>query len=122
MLRMTTAAVLYVGIVASWVFAVCRAGACQGDFAVEGLKSKSYLAGGGGFLNNASLTMQHSSGYSLMNACNGDWNAKDFFELKLLGKTFEFTVDLSGVGCACNLAVYLISAPAVDQNGNPSRG
>ena len=92
----------------------CRAGACQGELAIDGIGAQTYLAGGGGYMSNSShsLTLHHNSGYSLMNACNGDWGFKDFYQLDLLGKTFEFTVDLSGVGCACNLAVYLISAPA----------
>lgn len=43
-------------------------------------------------------------------------------KFQLLDAWINYTVDLSKVGCGCNLAVYLISAPALDMEGNPSAG
>lgn len=69
------------------------------------------------------LTLQHSSGVSVMSTRDkGTWRPEDIMQFKLLGRTIRFTVDLSGVGCACNIALYLIASPAKDVNGNPSRG
>lgn len=43
-------------------------------------------------------------------------------QMKLLGRRFSFSVDLSKVGCACNLALYLISMPARNIDWKPSPG
>ena len=37
--------------------------------------------------------------------------------VSLAGKTLSFEVDLSGAGCGCNAAIYLVAMP---QNADPS--
>jgi len=68
------------------------------------------------------MTLYHNSGYSLMKSCQKEWDPREFKVLRLLGRTFSFIVDLSQAGCACNVAVYLIQAPARDPSGNFSVG
>jgi len=38
--------------------------------------------------------------------------------VQLSGKTLSFDVDLSGVGCGCNAALYLVSMPQSSEKGN----
>ena len=39
----------------------------------------------------------------------GFYDHRQYLGLNLLGKTMKYTVDLSGAGCGCNAAVYLVS-------------
>ena len=41
-------------------------------------------------------------------AFDADWGGGAF---KLAGKTLSFSIDLSGAGCGCNAAVYLVAMP-----------
>jgi len=44
------------------------------------------------------------------NSCsNGFYNPADYLAFNLLGKTMQYTTDLSGSGCGCNAALYLTS-------------
>ena len=43
----------------------------------------------------------------------------NYKKCNLLGKTYEYDIDLSNVGCSCNAAVYLTSMPGRDINGKP---
>jgi len=47
-----------------------------------------------------------------------------YYSPKLLGGSLEYDVDLSQSGCSCNAALYLVSMPGKDWNGNasPSQG
>merc|ERR1719210_1506410 len=81
------------------------------------------LVGDGGFVSdNTKLVLSHNSGLSLFSKFSGTWEPDDILQLKLLGKAISFTVDLSQVGCACNLALYLISMPAYGVDGRLSEG
>jgi len=82
----------------------------------------AWLAGEGASADGDKIRIGHNSGVSVFNAKIEEWDAQHIAEFKLLGKTLSFTVDLSQVGCACNLALYLISMPAMDVNGKPSAG
>merc|ERR1712039_943861 len=81
-----------------------------------------YLSGGGGVSAGTRLTISHNAGFSLTNQCSGAWAGENFEQLKLLGQVVSFSVDLSKVGCACNLAFYLVSAPARNTVGAYSTG
>jgi len=48
----------------------------------------------------------------------GTYNHSQYLALNLLGRTISFTVDLSGLGCGCNAAFYLVS---MRQNTRPSK-
>lgn len=90
-------------------------------FAIEGL-GPALLAGGGGSIEGGSLTLSHNSGYTLFSEFEGKWEPNNLMQLELLGKELSFTVDLSDVGCACNVALYLTAAPGRGENGRPYAG
>lgn len=46
----------------------------------------------------------------------------NFYGVNLLGGSISYDVNLSQSGCACNAALYLISMPGKDWNGNPNAG
>lgn len=91
------------------------------DLSISGLSS-SVLAGSGGSIRGDELTVSHGAGLTLFSEFSGHWEPDDIAQLKLLGHSISFSVDLSAVSCACNLAFYLIAAPPLDWNGKPSRG
>lgn len=43
----------------------------------------------------------------------------DYYAPNVNGGFWEWDVDLSQSGCSCNAAMYLISMPGKDWNGNP---
>merc|ERR1719464_108764 len=95
---------------------------CTGGHLIEGI-DRSFLMGTGGGMTGNSLRLDHNSGFSVTKSCQeGSWDPSDITLLHLLGKTLSFAVDLSKVGCACNLALYLVHGPARDQSGKPSEG
>lgn len=47
----------------------------------------------------------------------GTYDNTEYLALNLLGKTLQYTTDLSGAGCGCNAALYLVS---MQQNSDPS--
>ena len=53
------------------------------------------------------------------NGCSEDRNylASDYLEFPLAGRQISWEVDLSGAGCGCNVAFYLVS-----MRNNPTRG
>jgi len=95
--------------------------ACLSELDVKGIPGNSFATGFNGNASGNHLVLKHNSGYSIMKTCE-DWNPDHFTLFQLLGKTLSFNVDLSQVGCACNIALYLIHGPARDWSGNPSLG
>jgi len=95
---------------------------CAREIAISGLGTAAFVSGDGGSALGDRLTLKHNSGFSLTTTCQDHWDPNAFTLFKLLGRTLSFTVDLSGVGCGCNLALYLINGPAKDASGNPSLG
>jgi len=97
--------------------------ACGGWLNVSGAgEGSSYASGHGGDVMGHKLTMKHNSGFSITTSCKYDWDPRSFKLFRLLGRTLTYTVDLSKVGCACNLALYLVPLPARGPSGSPSRG
>mmetsp|Transcript_42148 Transcript_42148/g.83799 ORF Transcript_42148/g.83799 Transcript_42148/m.83799 type:complete len:234 (-) Transcript_42148:123-824(-) len=41
------------------------------------------------------------------------FDRREYSALQLLGRTLRYTVDLSGAGCGCNAALYLVAMPQV---------
>merc|ERR1719429_370869 len=80
------------------------------------------FSGKAGKTNGNNITVSYDAGLTLFSGFSGKWEPDNIAQLKLLGKAISFSVDLSKVGCACNLALYLISMPALGWDGNPSRG
>eukprot|EP00405_Crypthecodinium_cohnii_P034349 CAMPEP_0206527044 /NCGR_PEP_ID=MMETSP0325_2-20121206/1106_1 /ASSEMBLY_ACC=CAM_ASM_000347 /TAXON_ID=2866 /ORGANISM="Crypthecodinium cohnii, Strain Seligo" /LENGTH=613 /DNA_ID=CAMNT_0054022363 /DNA_START=31 /DNA_END=1872 /DNA_ORIENTATION=+ len=83
---------------------------------------QAFLAGHNAEVSDNSLTIHHDAGVSAFTSSSEEWTHEAFMQLKLLGHSISFTVDLSAVGCACNLAFYLISGPAIGPNGTFDRG
>mmetsp|Transcript_98405 Transcript_98405/g.195128 ORF Transcript_98405/g.195128 Transcript_98405/m.195128 type:complete len:593 (-) Transcript_98405:104-1882(-) len=100
----------------------CQMGVTQGAIGVAGVYGNAYAAGNGGRVTPRGLLLGHNSGYSIMSACRERFDADSFAVFKLIGRKFSYTVDISRVGCACNLAVYLIAQPARGRNGYPNPG
>lgn len=88
---------------------------------VAGVQS-GVLAGIGGKVNGDAIDISHGDGLTLFSDFRGKWRPEGLAQLKLLGNMLTFTVDLSAVGCACNLKMFLHSAPALDWVGKPDPG
>jgi hypothetical protein len=85
---------------------------------MDGVMTDNYVAVSGGTQynqvtvssgNNISLT--HNTRAYFANKCVNNFASDMFTWFHLLGKTIQFTVDLSNVGCGCNAALYLVSMP-----------
>jgi len=93
----------------------------KGELTIGGVES-AFLAGTGGSVDGDTMTIHHDAGFTIFTNKEKYWEPDNIEEFKLLGKIISYRVDLSKVGCACNLAFYLISMPAVDPQGKPSPG
>jgi len=90
---------------------------------IPGMGKVLFLGGSGiDVAGGTTLTVHKDSGASFADTCHPTWRPEDITQFKLLGRTMRFTVDLSNVGCGCNLAFYMVSAPARDEQGNAIPG
>ena len=107
-----------------------NAGARAGDFIPFGPRPR--LNGGGLLLEDegagpwdsdrgrdgSSITLRgNQRGYLVLRRA-AYWQDAQFDRLRLISKTLRFTVDVSGVECGCNAAVYLVEAPQPDSSGS----
>lgn len=70
-------------------------------------------------VQNRKQVVPHMGGraYFAHNCTPGIYDNKQYVALNLLGKTMRYTTDMSGAGCGCNAALYLVS---MRQNPHPS--
>lgn len=101
----------------------CSMGITQGALSVSGVGVPTYAAGDGGKVQDPGLYLEHNSGYSILRSCSAQYSPESFALFRFLGGKVSFTVDLSKVGCACNLAFYLTAQPAKGADGyfNPGK-
>lgn len=62
--------------------------------------------------NRFHLTMPHGPRLYLGERCATNPSPDAFLKMNLLGKTLSYNVDLTGVSCACNAALYFVTMPA----------
>ena len=70
--------------------------------------------------NESSITLHGGGRVYLGNSDHIGMNS--YYEMDLFGKRLVFDVDLSGVGCNCNGALYLVSMPAYNSGQQPQPG
>jgi len=62
--------------------------------------------------NRFHLTMPHGPRLYFGQKCVESPSPDAFLKMNLLGKTLSYNVDLTGVSCACNAALYFVTMPA----------
>lgn len=95
---------------------------CLGSltYTVDGKKKKAYVMdrpsdsnrGHTVKIRGSSLTMGHGPRVYLAHKCKKTISKDMFLTMNLLGKTLEYDLDMSKVGCGCNAAFYFVSMPA----------
>eukprot|EP00445_Apocalathium_hangoei_P009375 CAMPEP_0203868820 /NCGR_PEP_ID=MMETSP0359-20131031/17342_1 /ASSEMBLY_ACC=CAM_ASM_000338 /TAXON_ID=268821 /ORGANISM="Scrippsiella Hangoei, Strain SHTV-5" /LENGTH=1214 /DNA_ID=CAMNT_0050787323 /DNA_START=57 /DNA_END=3701 /DNA_ORIENTATION=- len=100
--------------------AVCLGSFDLGGYGPVSLVPTGWHANGALFevVGKGELVPHMGSRAYFANTCTaGLYDHKQYLALNLLGKTLRFMVDLSGAGCGCNAALYLVS---MQQNDKPS--
>lgn len=95
---------------------------CRGalKYTEEGQTKTAYMMvgpldssrGEGVHTHGHSLTVDHGPRLYFSERCEKSISPDMFLKKKLIGKSLEYTVDLSGVGCGCNAAFYMVTMPA----------
>lgn len=63
-------------------------------------------------VNGSSITLSGGGRVYLGDSSSDSINPESYYNMPLLGKRLAFDVDMSGVGCNCNGALYFITMPA----------
>eukprot|EP00456_Euglypha_rotunda_P058223 TRINITY_DN4833_c0_g1_i11.p1 TRINITY_DN4833_c0_g1~~TRINITY_DN4833_c0_g1_i11.p1 ORF type:complete len:308 (+),score=12.98 TRINITY_DN4833_c0_g1_i11:95-1018(+) len=74
------------------------------------------FAGGGLKTSGTTVTLNHNSGGFIAQECDTSYKPSTPKRWQLLGRSLSFNVNLANVGCACNLALYLIQMPAYNSS------
>lgn len=97
-----------------------------------GKESGFYMSTAGTIASNASsFFVKYNNRAYLTNSCQGSmlspisslkfvsdsWDPNQFTKIRLLDQRITVTVDLSQIGCGCNLALYLVSMPGHSDGG-----
>jgi cellulose 1,4-beta-cellobiosidase len=72
-------------------------------------------------VNDDSVTLTHGARAYLATAANDELTPGNYKQYVLKDKTLSFDVDLSGISCSCNAALYTVSMPGLDQSGQPAK-
>jgi len=102
---------------------------CLGALHISGHGSLSVISAGANVpgmeaqtveVVDGNLLVPHMGGrvYLADSCSDGAYNNKEYAAINMLGKVMSWTADISGTGCGCNTAVYLVSMP---QNNNRSK-
>lgn len=112
------------------VLAAHAARACQNELAAGTLQVNGIPSSGSTVLgcNKYETPLLSVSGNQVrvkhgprayLGQCVSSFSGSSFTKIPLLGRSLSATVDLSGVGCGCNLSLYLVDMPAIGSNGQP---
>jgi len=74
------------------------------------------FAGGGLKVSGTTTTLNHNSGGFVAGECDTGYKPTTPKRWTLLGRSLSFDVNLANVGCACNLALYLVQMPAYNSS------
>jgi len=110
---------------ASATLPIMAADGCPGQVPIAGLRSVSIIPTGWGssgssqvYLANGALVQQLGARAYFADTCTaGHYDHEQYSAINLLGKSMRYTTDLTGAGCGCNVALYLVS---MHQNPRPS--
>ena len=85
----------------------------------DGQPKTLYIVGADWYTPKGGDTMDIPHGGRSYLATSDSLGPDNFYGVNLLGGSIAYDVDLSQSGCSCNAALYLISMPGKDENGNP---
>lgn len=102
----------------------CSSPVIEGELTImyNGSPKIIYIANankGGISVNGKTLKIEHGPRVYFADKCTQNMDPNMYWNPNYLGSNLSYTVDLSGVGCACNAAMYLISMPARNPDGTP---
>jgi hypothetical protein len=101
--------------------AQCKNNIMAGDVTVTdgGYTGPYPFAGGGLTTSGTTVTLNHNSGGFIAWTCDTSYQPTTGKRWTLLGRSLSFDVNLASVGCACNLALYLVQMPAYNSSNQP---
>ena len=95
----------------------------------NGTNVPRYVMAGGGFetseglqIADNSIVMAHNSGFSISANKSNTYSPYMWAEYNLSHAFVSFDVDISGIECSCNAAVYFVQMPAYNSSNLPDPG
>ena len=111
LLLVTTAAVGYVSAVNIGPFTIIMNGQPQTKYVLSDDAARKCCVQA----NRTSITLSGGGHIYFGESSTNTFSPNSFYQMNLFGKRLTFDVDMSGVGCNCNGALYLVSMPAYVQ-------